>query len=96
MANAATRTVKRTAKKATKKVVKSGVSYAKGYIVKALVCWGIAAGLGALSASGIELPSFLTGGDTIAMVGFIIAGFVCFGRRMSVGRAIALGRTFFK
>lgn len=96
MSNTVTKAVKKTTKKATKKVVRSGVNYAKGYITKGIVCWVIAAALGFLPTIGIELPTWLTGADTITMVGFVIAGFICFGRKLTVGRCIGLIKTFLK
>lgn len=95
MANMITKTVKKTAKKTGKKVVKSSVNYAKGYITKGIVCWLIAAAIAALpQVTGFALPAWMTGADTIGMIGFVVAGFLCFGRKLSVGRCVALFRTF--
>lgn len=98
MSNYVARTAKKTAKKAvrktTRKVVKGSVNYAKGMVVKGAICWALAAVIGFLPTIGIEVPSMFMGADTVAVAAFIIAGFVCFGRRLTVGRVIALGRTF--
>lgn len=97
MANVVTKTAKKTAKKATKKVAKASVNYAKGAVTKAIICWAIAAAIAAFpQVTGITLPTWLTGADTITMVGFVLAGFLCFGRKLTAGRAIALMRTFMK
>lgn len=96
MSNVITKTAKKTVKKTGKKVVKSSVNYAKGYIVKGFACWALAALVAFLPEVGINIPSAFTGYDTIAVAAFIIAGFVCFGRKMTVGRAVSLVRTFLK
>lgn len=96
MANVVTKTAKKTAKKATKKVVNGGITYAKGYLGKAFFCWFLGAVVAALPSLGINIPSMFTGQDTIAVAAFIIAGVVFFGKsKLSIGRAIALLRTFF-
>lgn len=96
MSNVITKTAKKTVKKTGKKVIKGSVNYAKGYIVKGIVCWALAALVALPNAFGIEVPAAISGYDTIAVAAFIIAGFICFGRKLTVGRAIALIRTFFK
>ena len=96
MSNTVTRTAKRTTKKIGKKVAKSSLNYAKGYIVCGVLSWAFAALIALAKQYGIEIPEALSGYDTVAMVAFIIAGFVCFGRRLSAGRIIGLIRTFMK
>lgn len=96
MANVIAKAAKKTVKKTTKKVAKGTVNYAKGYIMKGFVCWALAALVAFLPQVGINIPSAFTGYDTIAVAAFIIAGFVCFGRKLTVGRAISLIRTFLK
>jgi hypothetical protein len=94
MANFVTKTAKKAVRKTTRKAVKAGTNYAKGYIAKAFLCWAIAAVIGLLPQFGIVLPDFLTGTDTVAMIAFIVVGIVIFGRKVSMGRLIALVRTF--
>lgn len=96
MANIATKTARKAVKKTARKATKSATNYAKGVIVRGFAYWAIAALIGLLPTIGITLPEAFTGYDTIAMVAFIIAGFICFGRKLSVGRLIALARTFLK
>lgn len=92
MANAVTKT----ARKATKKVTKGGVTYVKGYLARAFLWWALGALVVALPALGINIPSAFTGQDTIAVAAFIIVGLVFFKKsKLSVGRVIALIRTFF-
>lgn len=94
MVNVVTKTAKKTVKKAGKAAVKGGVSYAKGAIARAFFCWAIAAGIAALPAFGIHLPAAIAGYDTVAVVAFIIVGFLVYKRKLSIGRIIALFRTF--
>lgn len=96
MSNIVTKTAKKTVKKTGRKVVKGSVNYAKGHIAKGIACWALAALVAFLPSVGINVPSAFTGYDTIAVAAFIVAGFVCFGRKLTVGRAIALIRTFLK
>lgn len=90
MSNFATRA----AKKTTKKLVKGSMSYAKGMLAKGFFCWALAALVAWLPEVGINIPTAFTGTDTIAVAAFVLAGIFCFGRGVSVGRAIGLFRTF--
>ena len=97
MANVVTKTAKKTVKKAGKKAVKSGVNYAKGYFAKLALVWAIGAALVYVKTTfGFELPEWASGADTIGIVAFIAVGTLVYGRKLSVGRVIALVRTFVK
>lgn len=89
---AAKRTVKKTARKATR----STMNYAKGVAARYIVMSVLVAIVAYLPQLGINLPTFITGNDTLSMLAFIVVGMIVYDRKISAGRIIALVRTMIK
>ena len=89
-------TAKRTVKKTARNATKQTINYAKGVIARYVVMTALVALVAYLPTIGINLPTFITGNDTLSMLAFCIVGMLVYDKKMSAGRMIGLIRTLMK